>query len=236
MSWDRLIGVSDARVSVAEAAKIVGKSPETVRRAIRAGALEAERVGARGWWLVDPADVAALIVSSPMPRTFGDGRGRAWTRNLARDYRTIAELAREYRVSEQQVWRTCVDGRLPRSAGWRGLADSASGGAGGYREVVCSCGERGRRRSGRGPPGGVWLKDPRSFWRRPSPGRRPVFSITRPGVQVSFDEFLREVTTEACVMLALRAEKNLRKVRRAAGKLAENEELLAALAERLSLV
>ena len=50
-------------------------------------------------------------------------------------------------------------------------------------------------------------------------------------MQVSFDEFLREVMTEACVMLALRAEKHHRKVRRAAGKLAENGELLAALAE-----
>ncbi len=49
-------------------------------------------------------------------------------------------------------------------------------------------------------------------------------------MQVSFEEFLREVTAEVCVMLALRGEKNVRKVRGAAGKLAENEELLAALA------
>jgi len=55
--------------------------------------------------------------------------------------------------------------------------------------------------------------------------------ITQPGVQVSLDEFLREVMTEACVMLALRAEKNHRKIRKAARKLGESGELLAALAE-----
>ncbi len=122
MSWDRLIGVSDARVSVAEAAKIVGKSPETVRRAIRAGALEAERVGARGWWLVDPADVAALIVSSPKAADVPGDAPDAPDAELARDYRTIAELAREFRVSEQHIWRMCVDGRLPAvrvGAVWR---------------------------------------------------------------------------------------------------------------------
>ena len=57
-------GMGDARVSVAEAARIVGRSPETVRRAIQSGALEAERVGDRGWYSVSTADVRALIVKS----------------------------------------------------------------------------------------------------------------------------------------------------------------------------
>ncbi len=115
MSWDRLIGVDDTRVSVAEAAKIVGKSPETIRRAIASGALAAERVGARGWWLVDPADVAALIVTSPKR---ADVAGAAEDDGNA----TIAEIARQFRVSPEHIRRMCVDGRLPAvrvGAGWR---------------------------------------------------------------------------------------------------------------------
>ena len=54
--------MNDSRLSVAEAARIVGRSPDTVRRAIQSGALEAERIGARGWYLVDAADVQALMV------------------------------------------------------------------------------------------------------------------------------------------------------------------------------
>jgi excisionase family DNA binding protein len=64
--------MSDSRLSVAEAAKIVGRSPDTVRRAIQSGALEAERVGSRGWYLVDAADVQALVTKS---RKGGDAAG-----------------------------------------------------------------------------------------------------------------------------------------------------------------
>jgi hypothetical protein len=57
-------------------------------------------------------------------------------------------------------------------------------------------------------------------------------AITRPGAQVSCDEFLREVATEARVILAVRAERHHRKVRRAVMELAGFEELLAALADQ----
>jgi excisionase family DNA binding protein len=66
--------MSDSRLSVAEAARIVGRSPDTVRRAIQSGALEAERVGVRGWYLVDAADVEALVTKS---RAGGDAAGGA---------------------------------------------------------------------------------------------------------------------------------------------------------------
>jgi hypothetical protein len=56
--------MSDSRVSVAKAAKIAGRSPETVRRAIRSGELEARRFGPRGWYSVSTADVQALIFKS----------------------------------------------------------------------------------------------------------------------------------------------------------------------------
>jgi DeoR/GlpR family transcriptional regulator of sugar metabolism len=56
--------MSHSRVSVAEVARITGRSPETVRRAIRSGALAWERVGDRGWYSVSAADVEALIQKS----------------------------------------------------------------------------------------------------------------------------------------------------------------------------
>ena len=128
MSWDRLIDVSEAWIPIAEAAGITGKSPETMRRIARSGAVGSKRVGARGWLLVDAADVAALIVSSPkaadVPGDTPDTPAMpdAGIAELTREYRTIAELAREYRVSEEHVRRMCVDGRLPAvrvGAVWR---------------------------------------------------------------------------------------------------------------------
>ena len=56
--------MSDAWISVAEAARITGRSGETVRRTIHSGAVEAKRVGDRGWWLVAAADVEALMTKS----------------------------------------------------------------------------------------------------------------------------------------------------------------------------
>lgn len=55
-------------MSVAVAAKRAGKSPETVRRAIRSGALEARRFGARGWYSVSAADLESFIWKSHADR------------------------------------------------------------------------------------------------------------------------------------------------------------------------
>ena len=54
--------MSGTWISVAEAAEIVGRSPETVRCAIRSGAVGYKRREPRGWYLVDAADVKALMV------------------------------------------------------------------------------------------------------------------------------------------------------------------------------
>lgn len=56
--------MSETWVSVAKAAEIAGRSPETVRCAIRSGALEARRFGARGWYSVSAADLEAFITKS----------------------------------------------------------------------------------------------------------------------------------------------------------------------------
>jgi excisionase family DNA binding protein len=56
--------MTETWISVAEAARITGRSAETVRRTIHGGAVEAKRVGDRGWWLVAAADVEALITKS----------------------------------------------------------------------------------------------------------------------------------------------------------------------------
>ena len=56
--------MSEAWISVAEAARITGRSGETVRRTIHSGAVEAKRIGDRGWWLVAAADVEALVTKN----------------------------------------------------------------------------------------------------------------------------------------------------------------------------
>ncbi len=50
-------------ISVAEAAGITGRSPETMRRIAHSGAVGTRRIGARGWLLVDAADVMALVIT-----------------------------------------------------------------------------------------------------------------------------------------------------------------------------
>ena len=49
---------------MSEAARSVGRSPETVRRAVRSGELAATRFGERGWWVIDEADLRAFVVKS----------------------------------------------------------------------------------------------------------------------------------------------------------------------------
>ena len=56
--------MAETWISVAEAARITGRSSETWRRHIHSGAVEAKRVGARGWWSVAAADVEALVTKS----------------------------------------------------------------------------------------------------------------------------------------------------------------------------
>jgi len=62
-------------ISVAEAARIMGRSSETVRRIVHSGAVGAKRVGDRGWWLVAAEDVQALMVVKS--RKDGDAAGVA---------------------------------------------------------------------------------------------------------------------------------------------------------------
>jgi hypothetical protein len=51
-------------------------------------------------------------------------------------------------------------------------------------------------------------------------------AITRPGEQVSFDELLREVFTEIRVMVDVRAEKDHRRIRKAASRIHEGHGLI----------
>lgn len=78
-------------MTVPEAAKRVGRDPETVRRWIRSGKLPSKRVGTQH--LVDEHDLAALVDGSdslPLPeewRYMSDGRPQPdWVR-LVRDSR-----------------------------------------------------------------------------------------------------------------------------------------------------
>ncbi|MBA3739356.1 MAG: helix-turn-helix domain-containing protein [Actinobacteria bacterium] len=78
-------------LTVPEAAKRVGRDPETVRRWIRSGKLPSKRVGTQH--LVDEHDLAALVDGSdslPLPeewRYMSDGRPQPdWVR-LVRDSR-----------------------------------------------------------------------------------------------------------------------------------------------------
>jgi hypothetical protein len=57
--------------------------------------------------------------------------------------------------------------------------------------------------------------------------------ITRPGVQVPPDEFLREVVAEVCVMIALRAGRDVRKAVR---EISETGALIAAMRGRAAPV
>jgi excisionase family DNA binding protein len=78
-------------ITVPEAAKRVGRDPETVRRWIRSGKLPSKRVGTQH--LVDEHDLAALVDGSdslPLPeewRYMSDGRPQPdWVR-LVRESR-----------------------------------------------------------------------------------------------------------------------------------------------------
>lgn len=54
--------MADTWISVAQAARITGRSSETMRRIAHSGAVGTKRVGARGWLSVKAADVEALMV------------------------------------------------------------------------------------------------------------------------------------------------------------------------------
>ena len=55
--------MSETWISTAKAAEIWDLSPESVRRAVRGGAVGWKRVGARGRLSVKAADVEALVVT-----------------------------------------------------------------------------------------------------------------------------------------------------------------------------
>ena len=52
--------MNEQRISSTMAAKIVGLSDEAIRNHIQAGRLPAERVGMKGWYRIQIADVKAL--------------------------------------------------------------------------------------------------------------------------------------------------------------------------------
>ena len=76
--WCYPDGMDGSRLSVAEAARVVGRSPETVRRAVRLCELRATRFGQRGWYEIDEADLRAFVV-----RSGGDAGGVAGSGNRA---------------------------------------------------------------------------------------------------------------------------------------------------------
>lgn len=76
----------DGFVSVAEAARMRGVSPETIRRRIRRGALPAVREG--GAWLISPVDLERSVAGAPAgiptdPREVA--RIEAWADRMAAD-------------------------------------------------------------------------------------------------------------------------------------------------------
>lgn len=75
--------MSETWIPVARAAEITGRSPEWVRCAIYSGAVGYKRREPRGWYLVDAADVEALMVVKS--RTRADAAGdAAGPENLAK--------------------------------------------------------------------------------------------------------------------------------------------------------
>ena len=79
MGMDRLDSGFDRPLSLAEAARVYRKSPHTLRTAIQAGELRAQRVGSRRYDLY-PSDLDAWIRGAPVESA----------RDRAR--RTIAEM------------------------------------------------------------------------------------------------------------------------------------------------
>jgi len=77
-------------LTVPEAARRVGRNPETIRRWIRSGRLQSQKVGTQH--LVDEQDLGALLAEDeqlPIPeawRTFPDGAPQPnWVRLLRED-------------------------------------------------------------------------------------------------------------------------------------------------------
>lgn len=62
----RALGAASAGLSVAEAARLIGRSESSVRRMCASGRLPARRVGARSW-LVPRASVDAYRQHHPTP-------------------------------------------------------------------------------------------------------------------------------------------------------------------------
>jgi excisionase family DNA binding protein len=81
-------------LTVPEAAKRVGKDPETVRRWIRSGRLRSQRVGTQH--LIEEADLDALTAakdSLPIPRSLR----KTWSGREAPDWVAIVREGRESR-------------------------------------------------------------------------------------------------------------------------------------------
>jgi hypothetical protein len=77
-------GLSGPWVPVAEVAEFAGKSPAWVRWICRSGAVGWKRAGARGWYLVDAADVEALMVVKSRSGGADAAEDAAGTEDLAK--------------------------------------------------------------------------------------------------------------------------------------------------------
>jgi excisionase family DNA binding protein len=81
-------------LTVPEAAKRVGKDPETVRRWIRSGRLRSQRVGTQH--LIEEADLDALTAANdslPIPRSLR----KTWSGGEAPDWVAIVREGRDSR-------------------------------------------------------------------------------------------------------------------------------------------
>jgi excisionase family DNA binding protein len=80
-------------LTVPEAAKRVGRNPETVRRWIRSGKLRARRIGTQH--LIEEADLAQVLegASLPLPRAWD----RTWTGEPQPDWVRLVHRSRRGR-------------------------------------------------------------------------------------------------------------------------------------------
>ena len=85
--------VCNYMLTVPEAAKRVGRDPETVRRWIRAGKLRSQRIGTQH--LIDEDDLAELEVDDivPLPRAWKDAQ--TWTGEPPIDWGKAVRRSRE---------------------------------------------------------------------------------------------------------------------------------------------
>jgi excisionase family DNA binding protein len=80
----------DSHLSVIEVAALLGVDPRTVRSDIRAGRLPAKRVGRRGLYRIDPADLERLVEPVEERRAQAPSRGPGPVREPAGEFSRLA--------------------------------------------------------------------------------------------------------------------------------------------------